>query len=175
MKPNETRLLTLVRHAKSGYKVEKLLDEELLDEERPLSRRGRTDAPAMALRFVARGHRPDYLLSSVATRALSTARIFAHQLSYPIERIRLSEHIYRCDEDELMSLACKMNDQYRHVCWFGHNPSFTRFLNTLCGVDIDNIPTCGVAYIELEVSSWQEVKPGVGTLQHFDYPKLMSV
>ena len=71
------RYLTLVRHGKSSWDYDGLQDYE-----RPLNRRGQKDVPAMALRFVGRGHRPDYLLSSFATRALTTARMFARQLHH---------------------------------------------------------------------------------------------
>ena len=160
------RYLTLVRHGKSSWD-----HNGLQDEERPLNRRGRKDVPSMALRFVARGHRPDYLLSSFATRALTTARIFARQLHYPVERIRLSETIYECSPDDLYRIVGKLNDQYWHVCLFGHNPGFTLFANDLCGSDIDNIPTTGIAHIQLKIESWDQIAPGCGELLEFDYPK----
>lgn len=161
-----TRLLTLVRHAKSSWK-----GDHLLDDERPLNERGRRDKGAMALRFAAYGHSPDLLISSYATRALTTARAFANQLHYPIESIRLSEAIYDSRVDDLYNILTSMNNQYRHACWFGHNPTFTDFLNDLCDTDIDNIPTCGIAHIQLSVETWDQVKPREGTLLTFDFPK----
>lgn len=163
------RYLTLVRHGKSSWDYDGLQDCE-----RPLNRRGQKDVPAMALRFVGRGHRPDYLLSSFATRALTTARMFARQLRYPVERIRLSEAIYECSVDDLYQAVSKLNDQYLHACLFGHNPGFTVFTNDLCGTDIDNIPTTGIAHIQLNIDSWDQVAPGCAELLEFDYPKKRS-
>lgn len=160
------RLLTLVRHGKSSWK-----HEGLYDFERPLNQRGWKDVPTMALRFVAQGQRPDYLLSSYATRALTTARLFAKQLHYPVERIRLSESIYECSMSDLYDVVISLNDQHRHACLFGHNPSFTAFVNDLCQSDIDNIPTAGLVHIELKVEHWREVTAGTGKLCQFDYPK----
>ena len=160
------RLLTLVRHGKSSWKYEGLQDFE-----RPLNQRGWKDVPTMALRFVAQGHRPDYLISSFATRALTTARVFAKQLHYPIERIRLSENIYDCSVDDLYKNISKLNDQHWHACVFGHNPSFTVFTNDLCNSGLENIPTSGIAHIELNVESWAQIEPGCGNLLAFDFPK----
>lgn len=164
-----TRLLTLVRHGKSSWK-----HEGLEDDERPLNQRGRKDVPAMALHFVAKGHRPDYLLSSYATRALTTARLFAKQLHYPIERIRLTESIYECSLDDLYQVTGKLNDQHWHACLFGHNPGFTSFANDLCVAEIENVPTSGIVHMQLNVDSWQQIKPGCAELLSFDFPKKLG-
>lgn len=160
------RYLTLIRHGKSSWDFDGLNDDE-----RPLNKRGQKDVPAMALRFVAQGHRPDYLLSSYATRALTTARLFARQLRYPVERIRLSEALYECSREDLYQIVTGLNDQHWHVCLFGHNPGFTLFANDVSGADIDNIPTTGIAHIQLNVDSWKEVATGCGELLQFDFPK----
>lgn len=160
------RLLTLIRHGKSSWDFDGLQDSE-----RPLNRRGQKDVPDMALRFVARGYRPDYLLSSYATRALTTARLFARQLHYPVERIRLSETLYECTLEDLYTVVSGLNNQHRHVCLFGHNPGFTVFTNDLCKTDIDNIPTTGIAHLRLDIADWHQVSAGCGELLDFDYPK----
>ena len=163
------RLLTLIRHGKSSWDFDGLPDDE-----RPLNRRGRKDVPNMALRFVGQGHRPDYLLSSYATRALTTARLFARQLHYPVERIRLSEAMYECSVDDLYRIVGHLNNQHWHVCLFGHNPGFTLFANELCHEAIENIPTAGIAHIRLNIETWDKVTPGCAELASFDYPKKPS-
>ncbi|MCG8669835.1 MAG: histidine phosphatase family protein [Pseudomonadales bacterium] len=160
------RLLTLVRHGKSSWKYDGLEDFE-----RPLNQRGWKDVPNMALRFVNKGHRPDYLLSSYATRALTTARLFAQQLKYPVERIRLSEQVYECFSDDLYDVIRGFNDQHWHACLFGHNPSFTVFVNDLCGIDLDNVPTSGVVHMKLSIEHWKQIESGCGELVDFDFPK----
>lgn len=160
------RYLTLIRHGKSSWDFDGLKDDE-----RPLNPRGERDVPVMALRFVAQGHRPDYLLSSYATRALTTARLFARQLCYPVERIRLTEALYECPMAEIYSIIAGLNDQHWHVCLFGHNPGFTAFANDLCGATIDNIPTTGIVHMQLNIDSWHQVTAGSGELLQFDYPK----
>ena len=69
------KILYLVRHAKSSWK-----DSSLADRDRPLNRRGRRSAPDMGRRMVVQGHRPDFIVSSPAKRAISTARNIAKEL-----------------------------------------------------------------------------------------------
>lgn len=66
------KTLTLIRHAMSSH------DFPLLgDFQRPLNPRGRHDVPLMAQRLAATGSDPVLLVSSPATRALTTAQGFA--------------------------------------------------------------------------------------------------
>ncbi len=55
--------------------------------------------------------------------------------------------------------------------FFGHNPGFTVLANLLTDKYIDNMPTCAVAEIELNVESWKEVESDCGKLIAFEYPK----
>src|SRR6184192_1474294 len=62
------KTLFLIRHAKSSWD-----DTALPDKDRPLSDRGRRDAPKMGKRLAKRDVKPDLILSSPARRALTTA------------------------------------------------------------------------------------------------------
>ena len=62
------KTLVLVRHAKSSWGKPGLEDRD-----RPLSRRGKRDAPRMGKRLAKQGVKPDLVLSSPARRALATA------------------------------------------------------------------------------------------------------
>ena len=54
---------------------------------------------------------------------------------------------------------------------FGHNPGLTDLTNHLSGSVIYNIPTCGIAEIDFDISSWSNLTDGLGKLVSFDYPK----
>ena len=51
--------LYLIRHAKSSWK-----DPDLDDFDRPLNKRGKTDAPLMGKRLKEQGVKPDLIISS---------------------------------------------------------------------------------------------------------------
>jgi phosphohistidine phosphatase len=59
----------------------------LPDKDRPLSDRGRRDAPKMGKRLAKRDVKPDLILSSPARRALKTAEIIAKKLDYKLKDI----------------------------------------------------------------------------------------
>jgi len=53
----------------------------------------------------------------------------------------------------------------------GHNPESTGLANELGGLNIDNIPTCGIVALTFSRCTWAELTPGSGALLFFDYPK----
>ncbi len=41
----------------------------------------------------------------------------------------------------------------------------------LAGSAIDNVPTCGVAVLSFQMTSWAQIREGSAVLLDFDYPK----
>ena len=68
MKPDNLRRLTLIRHATADQ------DASVRDFERPLTRKGHSEAQEMAKRLHERGLVPDLILASSATRTRETSR-----------------------------------------------------------------------------------------------------
>ncbi len=161
--------LWLIRHAKSSWS-----HTDLADHDRPLGERGLRDAPRMGRLLKDRGLLPDALVSSTAVRALSTARLIAHELNYPLTDIHLDARIYEATESRLLVVVRELDPAWEQVCMFGHNPGFTYLSNEFKGEYIDNVPTCGIVHIQMDVKSWKEVAPGSGTIRHFFYPKMLT-
>lgn len=161
------KTLILVRHAKSSWN-----DPVLRDFDRPLNERGKQDAPLMAKRLAARGIRPQRVLSSPALRTVSTAEVFANQLSIPTSLIHLEQQIYQSDHPQLLRLLNQQDDKVDVIMLVGHNPGLTDLFNSLnANASIDNIPTCCVAQLTFPVDSWAELQPAGADLQHIDYPR----
>ena len=118
------KILILVRHAKSSWK-----NAYLLDIDRPLNKRGQRDAPVMGKRLAERDSTPDFLISSPATRALTTAEIIAQEIEYPVEDIVVDERIYGADVDDWLEIVQDLDDGWDCVMCFGHNPGITDFFN----------------------------------------------
>lgn len=158
--------LYIVRHAKSSW------DESgVSDHDRKLSERGNRDAPRMGKLFQKLGYKPEVIYSSSANRALTTARIIAKKIDYPLEDIIITHKIYDAMTSDLIKLINTMDDKFSSLMLFGHNPSFTVLSNLLSDKYIDNIPTCGATVIQLNVKSWKEVESDCGSLIAFEYPK----
>ena len=160
------KTLYIVRHAKSSW------DERgISDHDRKLNSRGKRDAPKMGELLNGKGYHPDIMYSSSAKRALTTAKIIAEKIAYPVDNIVVTKSIYDATTSDLVNLINKIDDKYESVMLFGHNPGFTVLTNLLTDKYIDNMPTCAVAVIGLNIESWKEVESDCGNLIAFEYPK----
>jgi len=160
------KTIYLIRHAKSSWN-----HPELTDFERPINGRGRRDAPFMGSILKKLKVNPDSIISSPANRAATTARIIAHLISYPLERIYYTEILYGADETELAELVKTIQEKTTSIAIVGHNPGLTDFANYISDADIDNIPTSGVFCANPEIDKWNDFSPGCGKLKFFEYPK----
>jgi len=160
------RHLTLVRHAKSSWK-DALLD----DFDRPLNARGQRDAPLMGRRLLARGARPSLILTSPALRARKTAAIFAAELGYPKEFLQCEQALYLAEADTLLDILARQDDDFRELLICGHNPGLTELANRLLSEGhIDNLPTCAVLTLTMELEHWAELPGQRGKISFFDTP-----
>lgn len=163
------RTLILVRHAKSDWS-----SPGQLDFDRPLNERGKRDAPEMGRRLKAKGMLPDLVLASPAKRAATTARLVTGALDYAPEQIQWVECLYHCPASvfEDVIVESGIADEVRTVFIFAHNPGITHFANEAApGLNIDNIPTCGMVAITFEAAHWSDFAAAPHTLLFFDYPK----
>jgi phosphohistidine phosphatase len=158
--------LTLMRHAKSSWRMPGLPDVE-----RPLNKRGKRDAPEMGRRLAQRGCDPQRLVSSPARRALATAKAVAKALGRSRTEIEIDDRIYGAGPAELVDVIRGLDDGLDHVMLFGHNPTVTEVVYRLTGTRLDNVPTSGVVDVELDVDAWRDLRDGGGRLVEFDYPK----
>jgi len=161
--------LTLIRHAKSSWK-----HEGLRDFERPLNRRGWCDAPLMAERFATSGEIPTLIITSYATRALTTARIFALHLDIPIAQLQLNERVYDASADDLLQLIKTTPDHVTHLCIVGHNPGLNGLVTSLGVGSVDNIPTTGIVALTLDIAEWSEAGNSSAIMNYSDSPKQLG-
>ena len=160
------KYLFLTRHAKSSWS-----NSGLTDIDRPLNKRGKRAAPFMGRLIVDKGEKPELLISSPANRALSTAKIFGEAMGLVENDIIIDRTIYGADPKQLLELVQDQVDLYKSIMLFGHNPTFTFFVNLLTGSNIINVVTCGVVRIDFEFSSWTDIDFGSGRLAYYEYPK----
>ena len=161
--------LYLVRHAKSSW-----ADQMQSDHERPLSSRGKHDAPIIGDVLKKQNVNPAIIISSNARRAITTAKIVADKLGYKENKIIENNIIYDATTQDLLNVINSIDDKNNSAMLFGHNPGFTVLANLISDKYVDNMPTCAVATIELDVESWKNVNANCGKLVGFEYPKKYS-
>lgn len=160
------KILYLVRHAKSSWD-----DPNLTDFERPLNARGRRDAPIMARYLRDKNIVPQHLVSSPATRAITTARIFADKLSIARKSIQIEAKLYNATRAQLLGTISKIDDCYESTMVFGHDTSMTVVAEELSNQRMLHYPTCAVCCIVFDVDTWQQAAQSTGRLQFFYFPK----
>ena len=158
------RTLFLLRHAKSSWS-----DTQLDDFDRPLNERGIRSAPFIGEIMVARGYRPDLIISSPAKRAKSTSLLVCDVLSASYE-LRFDNRIYESSPGTLLEVTLAIPNDYSSAMLVGHNPGMEGFIKLLTG-DSEQMPTASLAVIEIDVDSWKNVRPGGGKLREIIRPK----
>ena len=160
------KTLLLVRHAKSSWD-----QPGLSDFDRPLNERGKKDAPLMAKRVKEKSIDLDLLVSSPAKRARQSARYFAEEFGFKKEEIRLVEDLYGATRREFLQAIEELQDKFKTVALFSHNPGITDFASSLTNVRVDDMPTCAVFAVQANAETWKEFMEAEKSFLFFDYPK----
>ena len=143
------------------------------DFDRPLNKRGKHDAPLMGKLLRDRDVKPDWIVSSPANRAQTTAKIIASEVGYPLNEIVLEPRIYEAYLEDVLNVIQCLPNEIETVFVFGHNPAFTYLVNYFNrGELIMNLPTCGIGCVESTTEEWSSIHPDNANLVSFDYPKL---
>lgn len=161
--------LLICRHAKSSWK-----NPNLVDFDRPLNKRGKKNAPQMGKMLVKHKVIPDLIVSSPAKRAKKTALILAKKLHYPKKEIKYLKATYDAPSKDLITCIHSFDDRYSKIIMVGHNTGYTTLANTLGGLHIPNVPTCGIVALNFTIDSWRDVKEKNGDLVFFIYPKMLA-
>ena len=160
------KTLCIIRHAKSSWNF-----RQLDDFSRPLGDRGREDVIRMGKHLQKESiERPQMMVSSPASRAFYTTLHLADAWNYPEAAIRLEPALYHADADETIEVLQEYDD-YDYLSITGHNPGFTELINVLAKRSLDNLPTCGMYWIEFDVDYWEEIGSNHAVNERFVFPK----
>jgi len=163
-KKQNMKKLYIIRHAKSSWK-----DNSLDDFDRPLNKRGQKDAPFMGKRLKEKSIFPDMIISSAALRAKTTAQLIAKELGYTKE-IVFTQDMYDCSREKLHKIVTGMDDTYKTVFLFGHNPELNMLAQMYTNFE-KNIVTSGIVEIEFSCTQWKNISAENAKLLSFEYPK----
>jgi phosphohistidine phosphatase len=149
------KTLLILRHAKSKPK-----DPDISDHDRELDERGKDDALRMGKLLRNKGLVPDFIMSSSALRARTTAEIVAEECEYKgEEKIALERSLYEAKPKDFMNLLNSLPNQYNRVLLVGHNPTIEETVQTLID-SLDSvivIPTCAIAHLSIPIEKWSDL------------------
>lgn len=146
------KTLLVMRHAKSSWK-----DAALADEQRPLNKRGRQDAPRMGRLLRETDLVPQAILSSTAERARQTALAVADTSGFEGE-IQFEDSLYGAPAETYLALLLGVADDRQIVMVVGHNPGVEELVDELAG-ETEHLPTGAIAHIELAIDRWADLNP----------------
>ena len=162
-----SKILLLVRHAKSSWD-----DASLSDFERPLSERGKKDAPEMAKKLNNKKIKIDAFVSSPAKRARQTCKFFTKEFDPKKKNIVREPKLYEADEQSFYEVIEGFKNKWDSVAVFSHNPGITSFANSLTADGVDDMPTCSVFAVKVDTDTWKEFRNAKKEFLFFDYPKI---
>ncbi len=141
----------LLRHGKA-----EIQSAGMADFERKLQSRGIHQIIKIGKAFIKKGYQVSCITSSPAERAFESAQLFARQINFPENEIKIEAEIYTCDADGLIALLQKMQDNQEAVLLAGHNPAFETLAARVSGQYTLHLPTGGLAVLDFAITRWQE-------------------
>jgi phosphohistidine phosphatase len=137
-------MLLVMRHGKSDWSA------GTGDHGRPLNSRGVKSAERMGRVLTELGLSPDLVISSTATRALSTARLALESGRWECE-LRTTDDFYEADVASVLAVLRGLDPSVNRCMVVGHNPTWTALVHELTGANVA-MKTATVAAIE--TSRW---------------------
>ena len=159
--------LLVIRHAKSDWD-----SLSVSDFERPLNKRGLSDAPKMGIHLKEMALFPDLIISSGAKRAITTAKLIAKSLDYTND-ILVDNNIYNASSNDIKSIINKIDEKYNTVFLFGHNPGLSNLIHELSGQWF-NLNPCFAVELGMSVDKWIHVSNETAIFKDYYSPKVLS-
>ncbi len=165
--------LLLLRHGKSDWSVFSG------DFERPLTKRGKRGVKQVGCWLRECGGVPDYIVTSPAKRASSTARRVAKYMGFDVDSIVKDHRIYAAGVSDLLAVLQECPDEASRVMLVGHNPGFEEMVRYLADQEVmipadgKLMPTATLAWFTIPCG-WKEVKDGCASLKSITRPGEVS-
>lgn len=160
------KTLYLLRHAKSSHD-----DESVDDIGRPLNKRGKKDALAMAPVIAEHCSGIQHVFCSPAKRCRSTIKRVRPALDTPAGALTLDDELYTFEASALSAWLKQRDNKLDRILVTGHNPALVDLIGQLSGRKLLHFPTSAFAEIALRIEYWDQLRPGCGELLHCLTPR----
>lgn len=157
--------LTLIRHAEAAPPKGNQTDFD-----RSLTDHGQHQADIMAKKLKKQHFTFDEMYCSGAQRALSTAQTIYHALSPNQRPIREKSFLYHVNLEYLYRFIETIDNDIEHAVLVSHNPGLSYLLSDLLREPIQNMNTCTVAQLQLNINDWIEIQSNCAQLLSIDAP-----
>jgi phosphohistidine phosphatase len=165
----ESKLLVLLRHAKSSW-----ADPAIPDHDRPLNERGRDAAARLGRHLRRDGPWPELVLCSSSTRTRQTLELLELR---PRPVVLVEDRIYGATPSDLLTRVREVPARYGTVLVIGHNPGvedLARLIDERGLSAAGKFPTGALAVLTLAADAWDSLGPGAGQLVSFLTPRQLG-
>jgi len=163
---SDTRRLILLRHAKSDW-------PDVPDQDRPLAKRGRRDAPKIGRWLHEHAYLPEVVICSAARRTRQTWKLVARELGGS-PSVTFEPRAYAASAMTLLYLVRELPAGCQTALLVGHNPGIADLATSLAlppdGDDAPlRFPTAAVAVLNFP-GGWAGLSPGQARLLDYTTP-----
>ncbi len=141
------------------------------DFERPLNKRGVTDAPKVGASLQKAGFSFDRILCSDAQRAQQTLLLIRQGIEIDERIIEHRHDLYCASADHLLSCITEQPDSIFNIALVGHNPGMEDLANSLAEQAIGPMPTCCVVQLQFECEDWAKLAIQAGNISLIIRPR----
>ncbi len=133
--------LFLLRHAQTeGYSFSNP------DSKRKLTEKGIQDAMKLGKLLHQENFEVDKMISSIAIRAQTTARLIADEINYPSSQIQIEDNLYQCSDIDLLHFINQIDDtSINNLVLVNHNPAVSSLIYLLSGKDYGFLSPCSLS------------------------------
>ncbi|WP_428225279.1 SixA phosphatase family protein [Flavobacterium sp.] len=146
--------LILVRHAKSSW------DLPDNDKQRKLTAQGENTIRKVAILVKDEVSEEFSIWSSSAVRTMSTASLFCDYTGLDKKSIVFKDDLYTFSVGDLERIIKQCENSVKQLILFGHNEAITDFVNKFGDINVDNVPTAGLVYLQFDVDCWENINKG---------------
>jgi len=158
--------LWIIRHAKSSWN-----ERGVSDFDRPLNNRGQRDGPLVQNWLKEQDHLPQWVLASDAQRTRQTSAFIQAALDTSIPVV-FSHQLYLPTIYTILDVIAETPSEVSSLAVISHNPASTELVNWLVGEQIiDNLPTLGIARLNIPRATWEDISAASATLDFIGTPK----
>ena len=165
-KPRRMKTLLIVRHANSGP-----TSPGQSDFDRPLSKRGKEDAEAMAKRIARKIDKIDLFIASAALRTRETAVKIMQEFEVDEGLLQTEKQLYECSPEEYYNILEDIEDGHQVVAVIGHNPGISSFVDSLKGASVFDMPAGAVFALNFDGDKWSDIRRSEKNMIFFFYPE----
>ena len=169
--------LILLRHAKSDWSGWGRSVNFVTDLERPLSRRGIKACAKISKLFMTMQLSVDLIEYSPARRALDTFNLIKNAVLFSAHNE--NPELYTFSSKKLMQTVAKTSKKINDLLLVGHNPAIEEIVDDLALKEYnlkdlkllrEKYPTGAIAFMELNILFWNDVRENCGGLRKFVRP-----